>query len=117
MDIFRRSKTQTVTIANGANLSDEFPFDAFTMLIVHIPAEWTAASIGFKVASARGGTFLPLYNENGALVQIASPLVDAAYSAPAELAGAQFIKLWSQDGTGSNTNQAADRDLVIDMKA
>lgn len=116
--IERKSQTQTVNIANGANLSTEIiDLRDESMLIVHMPAAWTAASIGFKVASEYAGTYLPLYDDNGNLVQIDAPAVDCAYVAPAEVAACRFVKLWSQDGAAANTNQGAARALVIDKKA
>jgi len=117
MHMYRNEGVATGTIANGANLSDEIDVSQYAMLVVHMPAAWTAASIGFKVASASGGTFLPLYDDNGTLVQIDSPTASKAYSAPAEVAGARYVKLWSQDGSGSNANQGGARVITVDLKA
>lgn len=115
--LLRRSCTfQTLTIAAGANLSDAVDFRHKAMLVVHMPSAWTAASIGFKVSSSEDGTFQPLYDDDGNLIQIDSPAVDKSYSAPAALAGALWLKLWSQDGSASNTNQNAARSLVVDLK-
>lgn len=113
----RIEKTATLTIANGAALSDELDFRYYSMLTVHMPAGWTAASIGFHVAHTSGGTFQPLYDELGNLVQISSPSASRSYSVPPELAGAQYVKLWSQNGSGTNTNQGAARSLVVSLKA
>ena len=107
----------TLTIANGANLSDALDFRLFSMLTVLMPAAWTAASIAFKVCSTNGGTYLPLYDDNGNLVQIDSPAVDKAYAAPPAVAGAIWVKLWSQNGSGTNTNQGAARSLIVDVKS
>jgi len=116
--IERKSVTETVNIANGANLSTEIiDMRDYSLLLIHMSAIWTAASIGFKVASEAAGDFLPLYDDNGTLVQIDSPAVDCAYSAPAEVAVCRFVKLWSQDGTGTDTNQTAARVLLVDKKA
>ena len=105
-----------VVIANGANLSGEIDMQKVAFLLIHMPAAWTAASIGFKVSQESGGTFLPLYDDDGSLVQIDSPTASKAYVAPAALAAARFVKLWSQDGTGSNTAQGAERTLGVDLK-
>lgn len=114
----RKSVTETVNIANGANLTTEIiDMRDYSLLLVHMPAAWTSASIGFKVSSESAGTFLPLYDDNGTLVQIDSPAVDCAYSAPPEVAVCRFVKLWSQDGSASNTNQGAARALIVDKKA
>lgn len=107
----------TLTIANAANVSDALDFRLFSMLTVLMPAAWTSASIGFKVCSTEGGTYVPLYDDNGNLVQIDSPAVDCAYAAPAAVAGALWVKLWSQDGAAANANQGAERTVIVDLKS
>lgn len=109
----RQSKRAALTIASSAALSTAFHF-AGGLGLVLMPAAWTAANIGFKVCDTEGGTYLPLYQDDGStLVEIASPAADTAYTLPAELAGATWVKLWSQDGAGSDTNQAAERSLTV----
>lgn len=114
--ITRQQATVIVAIALNGNLSGEFDMRPYAMGLVHMPAAWTAASIGFKVASESGGTFLPLYDKNGSLVQVSSPAVDTAVAFPAEVAACKWVKLWSQDGSASNTAQAAARSLTVDLK-
>jgi hypothetical protein len=109
--------TANATIANGAALSDAFDFSRFASLIVTLPATWTAASIAFHVSNSQGGTYVPLYDDDGNLAQIDSPTASKAYNAPAALAGAHWVKLWSQNGSGTNTNQAAERILGLDFKS
>lgn len=114
----RRDHFRNVTIAASANLSEAFDFRLYSMLTVHMPAAWTPASIGFKVATEEAGTFIPLYDDNGGLVQIDAPAVSKAYTAPPEFANVRWAKLWSQDGAGANTNQLTNpRVLGLDMKA
>jgi hypothetical protein len=112
----RKSYSFDVSIASGAALSNVISFREFGYGIVHMPAAWTAANIGFQVSSTLDGTFLPLYDDAGALVEIASPAVDQAMRIPVEVMAARFVRLWSQTG-GSGTNQAAARALIIDMKS
>ena len=114
----RKSRTETINIANGGNLSTEIiDMRDYSMLVVNMPAAWTAASIGFKVAPEYAGTYAALYDDNGNLVQIDSPTAASVYSAPAEVAACRFVKLWSQDGAGSNTAQGAARALIVDKKS
>jgi len=113
----RRGTTATVYILNGAAVSGEIDMRLYTMLIVHMPAAWTAASLGFQVSPTSGGTFQPLYDDLGNLVQIAGSTTSRSYQAPPELAGCRYVKLWSQNGTGTNTNQAADRAIGVSLKA
>jgi hypothetical protein len=106
----------SVTIALSGNLSGAFDMSRYSMGVVHMPAAWTAASLGFKVCAEEGGTYLPLYDETGTLVQISSPAASQSYNLPAELAGCRWVKLWSQNGSGTNTAQAAARTIGLDLK-
>jgi hypothetical protein len=72
--------------------------------------------MGFKVSDSIGGTFSPLRDESGAVVQISG--IEAAagwYKLPDALRGALYCKLWSQTA-GVDTNQAAERSLVVVAK-
>ena len=113
----RANVAGTATILNGANLSQEVDFREYSMMVIHMPAAWTAAFIGFTVSTTTGGTFLPLYDEDGNLVQTATAAVSTAIAAPPELAGCRFVKLWSQDGAGANVAQGGDRVMLLDLKA
>jgi len=117
MSRIRLNSSTIVTIALNGNLSTVIPFSEFAGGVIHMPAAWTAASIGFTVSSSADGTFLPLYDDNGTLVQIDSPAVSCAYSMPADVFAARFVKLWSQDGTGTLTAQDAARTIIVDLKA
>jgi len=116
MSRIRLNSSTIVTIALNGNLSTVIPFSEFAGGVIHMPAAWTAASIGFTVSSSADGTFLPLYD--GAIpVQISSPAVNKAYPIPDKLFGARFVKLWSQNGSGTLTAQAAARAIIVDLKA
>ena len=112
----RDNHVLTATIASGAALSDVIDMRRFSFLTVHMPAAWTAASMGFYVSSSEGGTFLPLYADDGNLVEITTPTADKAYTAPATVGGAHFVTLWSET-SGSGVNQAAERSLIVELKS
>ncbi len=116
-DMDRKSRSEDVVIANGGHLSTAFDFSAYTMGVVRMPSAWTAASIGFHTADTEGGTYLPLYDDNGNLIQVDNPATSKGYSFPPEVAGCKWLKLWSQDGAGSDTAQAAERTIGVDLKA
>ena len=116
MRIERQFTQQTVTIASGAHHSDEFYFAPYTFLSVEMPSAWDSADIGFEVSRTSGGTFVPLYDEHGNVVRIDGPSTDQMHSAPAEVAGQMYVRLWSEDGSGGDTNQTADRELGLVMK-
>ena len=104
-----------MTIAS--TLSDVLCLDGHAGGVIIMPATWTAASIGFKVCDTATGTFVPLYDSSGGLVQISSPTASNAYAMPDELYGCRYVKLWSQNGSGTNTTQASSRSLTVMMKS
>ncbi len=112
----RKSYSYNVSIANGVALSNVISMIEFGYGIIHMPAAWTAADIGFQVSSELDGTFLPLYDDAGALVEISSPAVDQAMRIPVEVLASRFVQVWSQSG-GADVNQGAARALIIDMKS
>jgi hypothetical protein len=116
--VLQTAQVNTVTIAASAALSGAIDFRRFSRMEVHMPSAWTAADIGFQVSGAIDGTYLPLYDEAdpAVLLEIGAPAVDQAHVAPAKLAGAAFVKLWSQTA-GTGVNQAAERLLVVVLKS
>lgn len=105
-----------LTIASGAALTEAFDMSIHAGAVLFTPGTWTAANIGFKVSSAYAGTYAPLYDEDGAIVEVAAT-ASKAFSLPAELFGCSWVKLWSQDGSGNDTNQAAERSLTLLLKS
>jgi hypothetical protein len=112
----RESYSYDVTIANGEALSNVISFYEHAYAVLHMPGTWTAADIGFQVSSTLDGTFLPLYDDAGALVEISGPAADQAHAIPVEVLAARFVRVWSETG-GADTNQGAERALIIDMKS
>lgn len=115
--LLRTYATETLTIANGAAVSGAFNMERYSMGLLHMPAAWTAASIGFQVSSTLAGTYVPLYDKNNTLVQISGSTTSRGYALPAEVAACRYVKLWSQDGAASGTNQGAARTLLLDLKS
>jgi hypothetical protein len=114
--IVRAISSSVLSIAKDAALSGVLDMRNYAGGVIIMPSAWTSASIGFYVCDTSDGTFVPLYDEDGSLVQISSPAASKAYSIPAEVYGAHYVKLWSQDGSGSNTTQAAARSLTVMLK-
>jgi hypothetical protein len=110
----RASFTQTVVIASGANLSDVIDFRQVAGAQVIIPASFQG-DIGFYVCDTDDGTFVPLLDEDSAVIEI-DVTAERAQFFPAKVFPARFVKLWSQNA-GSNQNQSADRSLVVMAKA
>jgi hypothetical protein len=112
----RKSGRVMVTIANGESDSSEFDMSEFAGGIIIIPAEWTAAGLSFLVSDRSGGTFVPLIDSDGTtLVEVPSVSATGAYTIPAEVFGADSIKLRSQTG-GTPVNQGADRVITLILK-
>lgn len=107
-----------VEIQNAAALSDEIDLGGAREFMVVIPSTWTNANLGFQVSEEAGGTFVPLYDDGGNLVQIAGIAIAAsrAYVLPPEVGVCQHIKLWSQNGAGVSVNQGAKRTIQLTSK-
>lgn len=107
---------QVVTIPNGEALSDEaIIFGPYSRGVIHLPAAWTAADIGFHVSSDVDGVYQPLYDGANPVV-ISGPDADRVFPLPAGLAPAHFFKFWSNTA-GVDTNQGAARDIIVELKA
>jgi len=112
----RATKDETVTIAESAHLSGAIDMRDYSGGILVMPAAWTTADIGFHISDAIDGTFVPLKDHDDAYVVVDAPDVDTAFELPPEIFGAHFVKLWSTDGAGANTAQAAARSLLVMLK-
>lgn len=117
MSTIRQTDVIDFVIANGEAESGAVDIGGVSGLMIYMPAAWTAASLGFTVCGTPDGDFLPLSDHLKELTQIDSPAVNNAYSAPPEVFAAKYIKLWSQNGSGSDTNQGAARTIAVTMKA
>jgi hypothetical protein len=114
----RTNSTINSTIPNGAALSAPINMAEYASGLLITPAAWTAAAIAFKVCDTIGGTYVPLKGATGAIVEITGPAAAGAYPLPAELASAQYFKLWSEAaGAGTDTNPAADRIMTGMLKS
>jgi len=107
---------KTLTIANGEAESEAFDMSISAGATILMPAAWTAANIGFQVSDAEEGTFVPLYDADAAIVEVAAE-ASKAFTCPAELFGCAWVKLWSQDGAGSDENQGGARSIKLLLKS
>lgn len=116
----RATKGLTVEIAAGEAESTAINLTEYAAGLVLMPAAWTAADLGVKVCGSEDGTFVPLKdtsNAYGTDVSIDGPVASAAYPLPAWVFAAQYIKLWSHDGSGNGVNQDSARTLTVFLKA
>jgi hypothetical protein len=103
-------ETRTVTIANGASLSDAVDLGGRKLIAIDMPASWTAASLTFQ-ASVDGTTFDNVYD--GATER--SLTVAASYYSMLNIGdwvGCRYLKLRS--GTAASAvNQGGDRVITL----
>ena len=114
---FKRARHSGLTVIGaGAAISAAVDFRKFATGVYHMPGTWTAAHMGFQVAQAEAGPYLPLYDEVGALVDTTTTAVDIALTLPPELAGCAWFKFWSQNGSAVDVNQVAAATISYDLK-
>lgn len=112
---------ESLTIAQGAAISDAYDFRRFIGGHVIVPGTWTAANIGFKVCDTIDGTYVTACDKTGAPIQISGVATGASksYKIPDDLFPAAFVKLWSKDltaATETDNNQAGARALKVILK-
>lgn len=115
------AKIVNLTIANAAAISEEFYMGDHIVGLVHVPASWTDANIGFKISPTTGGTFVVAKDKTGSPIQISgiNTTTGAAYAIPTELAGACYVKLWSKNTTAAtetDNNQTNAKALTVTLK-
>ena len=116
----RKVTATTVTIASGAAVSGVLDLRDYAMAILTLPAGWDAADIGVQVCATADGTFTPLldqYNAYGENVSIDGPVAAKSYALPPWAFPAQYVKVWSHNGSGVNVNQTADRIIGVQLKS
>lgn len=113
----------TLTIENGAALSDAFNYGSSESGMILIPPVWTAANIGFKHSLTEDGTYTMVeHHDSGEPVQISDiPTATSVWKElPPELAGCKWLKLWSKSATAAtetNVNQGAARSISYVLKS
>ncbi len=112
-----RRFTQAVTIASGASLSSAASLNNATLVGVLAPAAWTAAGLSFEVALEPGGTFYPVRDAAGDVVECVGFSAGDYILLPAgAFHGIAEIKVRSAT-SGSPVNQGAARTLTLVFRA
>lgn len=103
----------TVTIANGASLSDAAVIGAGTVVGIVLPT-MTSASLSFQ-GSADNSTFVEVLDAASAAVAVGASTGARYIQAPADLHGVPYLKVRS--GTsGAPTAQGAARTITLIVK-
>jgi hypothetical protein len=116
----RHTKTVTVVIPINTAVSGFIDCREFAIEGVFMPADWTTADLGVQVCDTSDGTFVGLRDRSNAYgtdVSIDAAAAGAAYPCPPFWFAFPFIKLWSHNGSGTNTNQAAARTFTVTLKS
>jgi hypothetical protein len=113
-------RSVTVTIANGASLSDADAISinesrdkpAHSLVAILMPSAWTAADLTFQVSNDNT-TFYEMVNTAGNNVSVTSPAADEWVAIdPADFVGVEYLKVRS--GTvGAAVAQGAARVLTL----
>ena len=115
-EMLRDDAEKNPTIASGTAVSTTIDFRDHSMMIVHVPATWTAADLSFRTSTTVDGTFDDLYDEAGSLLVVTAVAAGNGYVVPARLAPAHFVQIISQSA-GTPVNQAVDRVLTLEIKS
>lgn len=114
MTTYNNFRYEPVVISSGTATSTAVDTRGISSITVLMPSAWTTANLGFKVGGYESGTFYPLHDDDGALIDIGGVDVDEAYTVPAAVTRHPFVKLWShQSGNSTDTNQAATRTIYL----
>ena len=105
---------RTVTILNGASLSDEITIEDAVLVAVQPDSGWNTAAISFQARSG-DNALGDLKFEGSELTAPAIEAEDYVTFTPGKFAGVQFLKLRS--GTsGSVVNQTGDSVITLTLR-
>jgi hypothetical protein len=111
----------TLTIANGASLSDVCNTQGKTLVGIRTPAVWTAAGISFEVNEDAGATSYPLLDPAGIEVTIPSANVPTSAARYFALDYSRFLGckgVYVRSGTSAAAvNQGGARSLVLYLRS
>lgn len=114
MAVSEQILTTTVTIANGASLSDAADLDQYTLAAVVLPGTWTAAGLTFQV-TYDGTNYFDLSDYFDGEVTVSSTI--AVASKAISLRPSQFLRVAGvkvRSGTsGTPVNQGGARILTL----
>lgn len=116
--ISRNWTSASVQMANACALSASVIVAGRPVVGLMMPDEWTAASVSFLVSACAGGTFRPLYGDDGNEVAFEGGACQAvAHHTKLEKVGAWFAaKIQSGSSYGDQDNQGAARAFVLFMQ-
>lgn len=113
-------RVATVAIGSGASLSAEIDTTGRSLAAILIPSDWTLADLTFQIASASGGTYMDLYDDQNNEIRVVIGAVGAARalgldSVAFALAPFRYIKIRSGPSAGA-VNQVGAKTLTLIFK-
>ena len=103
----------TATIANGASLSDALTLNGGKVVVIEMPAAWTAAVLTFQ-SSMDGTNYFNVYHDDGTEVYIIVDITRRVHVDIEALSQQKYIKLRS--GTSSTVvAQGAARTIYVEV--
>lgn len=104
--------TRTATIAATKNISDVVDIDQYQIGALVMPAAWDTATITLQASATRDGTFLDVYDDEGAAITVVAAanrvvVIDKAVFATA---GLKYLKF------KTSAAQTAERKIIVILK-
>ena len=117
----RQSTQQVATIAAAASQSNVINLSDYAIASIQMPGVWTAAAITFLACATETGTYLPVHDDAGTEVTIASTVAVVSrviVNTPVleQLAGLRFIKIRS-GVAATPVAQVAAAAIVVMLKS
>jgi hypothetical protein len=117
----RLSVQASAAIASGTSQSAAIDMREYVIAALLMPAAWDLAAITFLACDTQGGTFLPVYDDAGTEVTIASANAVAGRAIVnktvlEQLAGIRWLKIRS-GVAATPVNQTADRAIIVSLKS
>jgi len=103
--------SRSVTIADGQTDSDVEDLEGETLVGAYLPASEEGTTLSFKAATAADGTFVPVHDTAGDLVEYTVASSRYVPLDPAVFSGIRFLKLVLGAQTGAATIGLATRRL------
>ena len=107
-------KAVTASIAASASLSGAVDLKLHTVIMIVMPAAWTAADLTFQ-CSVDGGLYNNLYDHEGTEFTVTAGASRAIQIQPEDFTGCGFIKIRSGDN-GTPVTQTTARGFTVVLR-
>jgi hypothetical protein len=105
------SRGPTVTIANGATVSNAIDLGEKAIVGIQLPSALTSTALTFTASDVIDGTYNPVTKIDGNAYSITVAAAKYIVISPVDLAGIRYLKLVA------GSAEAAARDIILMLKA